>query len=280
MKYQAIQVSPITRTIGAEIHGVDLTKPVGEQARSEIYQALLDHLVIFFRDQPISPEQHLLFAGIFGDPEPPHPIIPGLKDEPRITIFENDEDRPPQVNIWHTDVTFQECPAKGSVLHAIEVPADGGDTLWASMYAVYDSLSPELRQTVETLNAVHSIAVYSGANRFENARDPAKFQEILQKYPPMTHPMVRTHPETGRKGIFVNPTFTTHIEGLPRDESDAILQMIYRKIEKPEVQVRFRWEKDSIAIWDNRCTQHYAVADYYPDRRRMQRITLVGDRPR
>ncbi len=279
MQNAPFETVPMNPVIGAEIHGLDLSKPLGERTVAGIKQALLDHQVIFFRGQELDPDSHMRLAGIFGELEPPHPIFPKIESHPQIAVLENDENRPPETNIWHTDVTWRDKPPLGSVLYGAEIPASGGDTMWASMTALYEALSPSMQKMLEGLRAVHSIAVFANSGNYETSQDAEKMMEVLKLYPPQSHPVIRTHPETGKKALFVNSTFTTHIEGLPLDESAAILKFLYEKVKTPEFQVRFKWEKGSVAIWDNRATQHYAVADYYPQYRRMHRITINGDVP-
>ena len=279
MQNAPFEIVPMNPVIGAEIHGLDLSKPLGERTVAGIKQALLDHQVIFFRGQELDPDSHMRLAGIFGELEPPHPIFPKIESHPQIAVLENDENRPPETNIWHTDVTWRDKPPLGSVLYGAEIPASGGDTMWASMTALYEALSPSMQKMLEGLRAVHSIAVFANSGNYETSQDAERMMEVLKLYPPQSHPVIRTHPETGKKALFVNATFTTHIEGLPLDESAAILKFLAEKVKTPEFQVRFKWEKGSVAIWDNRATQHYAVADYYPQYRRMHRITINGDVP-
>lgn len=279
MQNAPFEIVPMNPVIGAEIHGLDLSKPLGERTVAGLKQALLDHQVIFFRGQELDPDSHMRLAGIFGELEPPHPIFPKIESHPQIAVLENDENRPPETNIWHTDVTWRDKPPLGSVLYGAEIPASGGDTMWASMTALYEALSPSMQKMLEGLRAVHSIAVFANSGNYETSQDAEKMMEVLKLYPPQSHPVIRTHPETGKKALFVNATFTTRIEGLPLDESAAILKFLAEKVKTPEFQVRFKWEKGSVAIWDNRATQHYAVADYYPQYRRMHRITINGDVP-
>jgi len=280
MQNNPIQIVPLNPVIGAELHGVDLSKPLGDRTLAAIKQALLDHQVIFFRDQDLDPDSHIRLAEAFGELEAPHPILPQVESHPQISILENDENRPPEINVWHTDVTWKDKPPLGSVLFSTDIPASGGDTIWASMTAVYEALSPSMQKRLEGLRAVHSIASFAHSSNYDASQNMEKMAEILKLYPPQSHPLIRTHPETGKKGLFVNSGFTTHIEDLPRDESDALLRFLYDKVKTPEFQVRFKWTKGAVAIWDNRCTQHYPVADYYPQFRRMHRITIKGDVPR
>jgi taurine dioxygenase len=279
MKYDLIHVTPLNPVIGAEIHGVDLSKPLGAATFKEIEAALHQHLVIFFRDQDLEPDVHMAFAARFGELEPPHPLFPKIESHPQISVLENDEARKPETNYWHTDVTWRETPPMGSVLYGAEIPESGGDTLWANMYAAYDMLPDALKAKLEGLRAIHSIEVFDVSANYDNAKDKDAFAEILKKFPPQSHPIVRTHPVTGRKALFVNATFTQYIEGMERAESDALLQSLYDIVKLPEVQVRFNWTKGAVAVWDNRATQHYAVADYWPQYRRMHRITINGDKP-
>lgn len=279
MKYDLIHVRPLNPVIGAEIHGVDLSKPLGDAAFREIEAALLKHLVIFFRDQELDPESHTRFAGQFGELEPPHPFFPKIESHPHISVLENDEARPPETNVWHTDVTWRDKPPLGSVLYGAEIPECGGDTLWASMEAAYESLPDEVKTRIDGLRAVHSIEVFDASGNYENSKDKDAFSEILKQFPPRSHPVVRTHPVTGRKSLFVNATFTQYIEGMDRAESDELLQYLYNAVKTPEFQVRFSWTRGAVAVWDNRATQHYAVADYWPSYRRMHRITINGDVP-
>jgi taurine dioxygenase len=233
--------------------------------------ALRQYLVIFFEDQDISPEAHRSFGSRFGRLQI-HQYLPSLDGFPEIVVLENDEARKPQVNFWHADVTFLKEPPLGSILLAREIPPYGGDTLWTNMYAAYEALSDKMRHFLSGLTALHvgRLAEYEAAY----GRSPGASAEP----PQAEHPVVRIHPETGKGSIYVHPAATTRIVGMSQAESDALLQMLYRHAQTPEFQVRFRWQKNAVAFWDNRCTQHYAVADYWPMRRVMHRVTLDGDR--
>ncbi len=269
---QLIETRPLAPAIGAEIVGVDLREEQSDAVIAAIRQALLDHRVIFFRDQPLTAPQHIAFARRFGALEV-HPATP--KDQPDqeiLRIAHGPKSRGVE-NFWHSDVTWRAEPSLGSILRAIEVPAVGGDTLFASMDAAYDALSPAMQQWVCTLTAVHDISRVF-ATRLGTDRD-----ELLARFPLQEHPVVRTHPETGRRTLYVNTAFTSHIKGLSRKESDWLLNHLYAQATLPEHQCRFRWAPHSIAFWDNRASQHYAASDYFPAVRVMERVTIAGDRP-
>ncbi len=271
--YERIGVEPIAGALGAEVSGVDLRKPLEAGAVAEIRRAWLEHQVLFFRDQPLTVDEHKAFARRFGELHI-HPVLQQMADQghPEIVVLESDARRPYVADAWHSDVTFEREPPLGSILRAVEVPAAGGDTMWASMTAAYDALSEPMKRALDGLHAVHS-----GAGFRRSAS--AKQLESLVQNETTTHPVVRTHPETGRKAIFVNSIFTKSIEGMRARESAALLDFLFEHVTSPEFTCRFRWRQDSIAMWDNRCTQHRVVADNLPAHRRMERVTLKGDRP-
>jgi taurine dioxygenase len=278
----SIGIHPVAGTLGAEISGIDLSQSLDDATIAELNQALLDNLVIFFRHQHIAPEQQIAFARRFGELHI-HPYIPHLEGYPEILALTSKEDGPGdmayQSNTWHTDLTYEMDPPKACVLRGVEVPAAGGDTMWNNLYAAYDALSDPMKKFLDGMTAVHYIAISMPADFLEqnySAKQVARFHEVT---PPVEHPVVRTHPETGRKCLFVNRNFTSHINGLQRSESDALLAFLLQHAEQPEFTVRFHWAKDSVAMWDNRCTQHYAVVDYNRQRT-MHRVTICGDRPR
>ena len=272
-----LEIDPITPTIGAEIKGVDLAQPQSRETLDAIYQALIDHLVIFFRDQSLPPAAHVAFAESFGDLGAPHPIYPHVDGYPRITKLENDGERPPDTAEWHTDLTFKPTAPFSAVLWANKVPPTGGDTLWSSLYAPYDDLSAELKQQLSKLNAIHDMGSFR--NFFAAMENPeAQLGEAFGRIGQAIHPMIRTHPVSQRKFLFVNQSFTKHIVGMSARASDRLLQYLFDHLDQPEYQVRFRWQDKSVAMWDNRVTQHYAVADYLPRYRCMHRITVVNDR--
>ena len=273
------KVTPLTPTIGALIEGVDLAKPVSDDLLHAIRQAFLKHQVVFFKDQHITPVQHRDFAARFGALHT-HPLYPGVPEAPELFILDNHKDNPTDNDSWHTDVTFIETPPMASILYAKHLPPSGGDTIWSNMKAAYEALSPAFREFLASLDAVHDFArgfptrgiVAKGAGEDKHAKAAAE-------HPPVLHPVIRTHPETGEDGLFVNFGFTERIKGLRRKESDAILNMLFEHIQKPEFLVRWRWSPNALAFWDNRVTQHYAVNDYLPHRRIMNRATVLGDRP-
>ncbi len=273
-----LAVKPLTPLIGAEIEGVDLSRPLDDATFGDVQDALLKHLVIFFRDQEITPEQQVAFARRFGDIEPPHPVFDKVKECPEVTLIEQKGDKGIYNDEWHTDVTFRETPALASILYAKIVPPVGGDTLFASMYVAYDALSAPMKRLVEGLSAVHDIT--EGFGNIVTTKDGlAKARAMQDRFPPVVHPVVRTHPVTGRRALFVNRSFTTRILGVNKIESQNLLRMLLEHCEQSNFQARFRWEKGSIALWDNRCTMHYAANDYSPHHRLMHRVTVKGDRP-
>lgn len=272
-------VKPLTPAIGAVVEGVDLAQPLSDDLLGAVRQALLDHKVIFFEDQHITPVQHRDFAAKFGDLHT-HPLYPGVPEAPELFILDNHAGNPTDNDAWHTDVTFIETPPMASILYAKSLPALGGDTLWSNMQLAYEQLSTSMRDMLAGLDAVHDFARgFPTRGIVANAAGAAKHAEEVARHPPVLHPVVRTHPETGEDGLFVNYGFTERIKGLRRKESDAILAMLFAHIQQPEFLVRWRWSENAIAFWDNRITQHYAVNDYLPHRRVMNRATVLGDRP-
>jgi taurine dioxygenase len=271
--YRRISPEPMSPTVGAEIGGVSLVEPLDDATFAEVHRALLDYKVIFFRDQDITPEQHVAFARRFGALET-HPFVPHRDGYPEVMMLEKSDKIGGYENVWHSDVTWRLEPSLGSVLLAREVPRVGGDTLFCDMYAAYEGLSDRVRASLDGLRAVHDFVRTFG--RMMSADELAKKR---LEFPPAEHPVVRTHPETGRKGLYVNAPFTSHIVGMEPDESDRLLELLYRQATVPEYQCRFRWRRHSVAFWDNRAVQHYAASDYYPSRRLMERVTIVGDKP-
>lgn len=263
---------PLSPTIGAELSGVDLRQPVDDELFEELHRALLEWKVLFFRDQDLTSEQHVRFSRLWGELEV-HPFL-AQGDVPEIVRFAKDDKTKAVENVWHSDVSFRESPAMGSVLRAIEVPAVGGDTIWVDMTAAYDGLPDDVKDRIDGMFAVHDFAQSYGLGM-----SPEELAKARQELPPARHPVVRTHPETGRKILYVNEIFTSHIEGLAPDEGEAMLLYLCRQAAVPEYQCRFRWRVNSVALWDNRGTQHYALSDYWPHRRVMERAAIIGDKP-
>ena len=272
-----LTITPKSPTIGAEISGIDLASEITDDEIAAIRQALLDYKVLFFRDQNITTEQHLAFGRRFGELEV-HPFAINKPDHPEVLAITHDADHPGRENNWHSDVTWRLEPSLGSILRCIECPPVGGDTLFADMYAAYDGLPQHIKDRVEGRVARHDFAHFRNLLRHRGATD-GEVAEMEAKYPNPEHPVIRTHPETGRKGIYVNSAFTQEIVGLDPDESTELLQILYAQAQFPEYQVRFSWEPNSIAFWDNRACQHYATSDYWPHVRRVERVTIVGDTP-
>jgi taurine dioxygenase len=268
----ALTVRPMSPQIGAEISGINLNDDVNEDTVQQIRSALLTHKVIFFRDQDISRSAHIEFARRFGSLEI-HPATPKDQVDQEVLRIEHGPKSRGSENMWHSDVTWREAPSLGSILRSVEVPPSGGDTLFANMNAAYEGLSPALKEWVCTLSAVHDIA------RVFAKKLGVSAEELHAKYPPQEHPVVRTHPETGQRILYVNGAFTDRIVGLSPKENTWLLDHLFTQASLPEYQCRFVWEPNSIAFWDNRACQHYAASDYFPQVRIMERVTVAGDKP-
>jgi taurine dioxygenase len=286
MTYTQIEVSPVSGALGAEIAGVNLSAPLRDDAIDEIRAALHEHLVVFFRNQDLTPEKQLAFARRFGEPEL-HDFVEGMPDHPEvIAIIKNAEDAGYNFGgRWHTDVSYQERPALGSVLYGVDVPPQGGDTVFASQYLAYEALSEGMKQMLDGMKAVHSAAGSYGPNGRAARQTDGGYTRSMTVNPnekaneEMLHPVVRTHVETGRKGLYVNEVYTTRFEGMSEEESRPLLEYLFRHATREPFTCRFRWEAGSVAFWDNRCVQHYALNDYNGHRREMHRVTLSGERP-
>lgn len=267
----SVPITPLTPAIGAKIGNVDL-RSVSDYQIEAIRAALLEYQVIFFRDQELDQEQHIAFARHFGDLEI-HPATPPGQANPEVLHIAHGPNSKGRESAWHSDVTWRDKPSLGSILKAVEVPAVGGDTLFANMVLAYDQLSDEIKEKITGRVAVHDIArVFAG--RLNMSED-----ELREKYPLSEHPVVRTHPETGRSVLYVNVAFTTHIKDMDSAESDALLADLFRTAWNPELQCRFKWRPGSLAFWDNRACQHFAASDYFPQVRKMERVTIAGDKP-
>jgi taurine dioxygenase len=271
----AIEATRVARALGALVTGVDLSRELSAAEVERLGELLVAHQVLFFRDQPLTPQAQARFAARFGTLHV-HPIYPVLPELPEIMLIDTHPGFLPDNDNWHTDVTFSPTPPLAGILAAKALPATGGDTLWSSSSAAYESLSEPMRGFLDGLTAQHSVAKSFPAERWAN--DPAakeRYERAIAKHPPVNHPVVRTHPVSGRKGLFVN----THINELPPPESQAVLAFLFAHVGRPELTVRWKWRVDDVAFWDNRVTQHYAIADYLPERRTMHRATVNGDRP-
>jgi len=275
----SLTVTPISSALGAQIEGIDLTQPLSVEQRDAIEQALLEHQVIFFKNQVITPEQQARFAANFGDLHI-HPIYPNVPEQPEVLILDTAVTDVRDNAVWHTDVTFLPTPALGAVLSAKQLPAFGGDTLWASGIAAFEGLSKPLQVLLDGLTATHDFTKSFPLERFGSTpEDLARWEQTRKNNPPLSHPVVRTHPVSGRKALFVNEGFTTKINALSELESEAILKLLFAHATRPEYTIRWRWQENDVAFWDNRVTQHYAVDDYRPNRRVMHRATILGDAP-
>jgi taurine dioxygenase len=281
MNYERIEICPLTPALGAEISGIDLSQPIDDDAAGEVRRAFADYLVLFLRDQEITPAQQVAFAGLFGpvgtypfaEPIAEHPrVIPVVKEAHQTTNFGG---------IWHTDTPYLENPSLGSVLYAREVPAVGGDTVWASGNRAWETLSEGLRATLEPLRAVQSAAKNKAELRVDHLKDGSMQGHNVEAMDVQQaeHPVVRTHPVTGRKSLYVSPAHTTHFVGWTEAESAPLLDYLYRHITREENTCRFRWTRGSVAVWDNRCSLHYPLNDYHGHRREMHRVTIDGERP-
>ena len=271
-----MKIEAITPVIGAEISGVSLNKDLNDGICDQIYKALIKYQVVFFRDQDLSPENHLKLAKSFGEPEPPHPIYPHVDGYENIVLLKNAEDNIPNTTDWHKDLTFKANPPFASILHGIKIPDVGGDTLWASMSAAYDNLPDGWKQHLEDLEAINDMGTFR--NDFYRDGGIDSVNNALKNVGSAVHKVIETHPVSGLKYLNVNQSFTRNIVDESQGQSDHILQFLYQHIAKPEFQIRFRWRNNSVAIWDNRITQHYAVVDYLPNIRHMQRVTVLNDK--
>ena len=271
------EVNRLSPTIGGELLGVDLREDLTSEIKELIYEALLVYKVIFFRDQDLTTDQHIHFSKNFGDLEV-HPFAPFKEGYPEVLKITHNEKSPGRENLWHSDVTWRKKPSLGSVLRMLEKPENGGDTLFSDMYAAYDDLSDEVKQRLEGAVAVHDFVGFR-KRLIKEGKSPKEIEAFNKKFPMPEHPVFRTHPDTGKKVIYVNRAFTQYIKGWEENESKDMLDFLYSRASTPEYQCRFAWENNSIAFWDNRACQHYANSDYWPQIRRVERVTIVGDRP-
>lgn len=270
----------ITPALGAQVLDIDFSQPIDERTHDAIYQALIDNLVIFFRGAEISPASHLAFARMFGQIDEPHPLYPHVEGFENIVLLENDSGAPPDTNSWHTDLTFKQQQPFASILVARHVPEVGGDTMWSSLYAAYDRLPDGMKQDLEGLRAVHDMGDFrnSFAEDKGSVSGDERLNESVSRFGHRVRPLIDTHPVTRRKFLNFNEAFVSHIVGLTTNESNALRTYLANHMNRPEDQVRWRWQAGDIAMWDNRVTMHYAVADYLPQYRCMNRVTVVQDR--
>jgi taurine dioxygenase len=276
----AIEVIPRGATIGAEIRGVDFSRPVDNATASAIHDALMRYQVVFFRDAAMTPAQHVAFGRLFGELTV-HPFVPHLDDFPEVVVLDNHADNPVfSTDHWHSDETFRLTPPMGSILRCLCRPETGGETLWADMCAAYENLSAKMQNFLSGLEAIHDFKNFRHKfDHLPSRERHAKLAQMEEELPNPAHPVIRTHPVTKRKALFVNEQFTIAIKDMREDESRALLDFLYAQARIPEFQFRFHWETDSMVFWDNRGLQHYAANDYYPQRRTMHRVTIKGDKP-
>ena len=274
LQYEGFEVTQLGATIGGVVSGVDLTTTLSNEVIAELRRCLLDFKVIFFRDQPMTSEQHVAFARRFGDLEI-HPFIPSNTSQPELVRFEKEAQVGGFENVWHSDVPWRAIPSAAAILHALEIPAVGGDTAFCDMYAAYEGLDKKTKDRIENLTAVNDFA-----KAFGHTLDEAGLQEMHDKFPPTEHRVVRTHGETGRRLIYVNRAFTSSIIGLNPSESDDLIDYLSSQTNTLEYQCRFQWAPHSVAFWDNRAVQHFALSDYWPQRRVMERASIIGESPR
>jgi taurine dioxygenase len=282
MTYRTISVNKIAGALGAEISGVDLSQDIDDGAIGEIRQALVENCVIFFRNQRLTPEQHIAFGRRFGALQI-HDFVDGMNRHPEIIEVRKEEDELRNFGGgWHSDVSYLEVPAMGSVLYAREVPAYGGDTMFANQYLAYEALSDGLKATLGDMRALHSARKSYGLYATRAAEAEKRSMNIRfteEAHGEVDHPVVRTHVESGRKCLYVHGGFTVRFQDMTEEESAPLLHYLYQHAVRPEFTCRFRWEKGSIAFWDNRCVQHNAINDYHGQRRVMHRVTIEGERP-
>jgi taurine dioxygenase len=271
------EVECLGAKLGAQILGLDLKQRMDPETFKAFESALIEHKVLVVRDQHLTTEQHVRMSRLFGELEV-HPMRP-QGDFPEILVLDNHKDNPVlSTDVWHSDTTFRRNPTKYTILRCQIMPKFGGDTLWADMEAAYDGLSDIFKKMIGGLRAVHDFQNFRVLFK-QTPEDQAKLRKMEELFPNPSHPVVRTHPASGRKSIYVNPQFTVRIEGLAPAESRAILDVLFSQAHVPEHQLRLRWTPGTVVLWDNRSTQHYAANDYYPDRRRMERTAVVGDVP-
>ena len=275
----AFQINKLTPNIGVEIVGTNIFNNLTTSVCDKIYKTLIENKVIFFRNQQLTNDQHISLAKSFGEIEPPHPVYPHVEQYPEIVLLENDEKRPPDTDVWHTDVTFKPNPPFASILHSKIIPPYGGDTLWSCLSSIYETLPSEIKKYLKTQKAVHDMGDFRNTYTNNEPMGAAhKLNEGHKKFGSSIHPIVKTHPVTNNNYIYINPGFTTHIVGLNATDSSNLLNYLFNFMNKPEFQIRFKWTNNTVAMWDNRCTMHYAIGDYMPHKRTMHRVTILNDK--
>jgi len=276
-KMARFEVERVGRHLGAQIRGLNLKNGMDAETFATFEAALIEHKVVFLRDQHLTTAEHVAISRLFGELEV-HPFRPE-GEFPEIMVLDNHKDNPVlSTDVWHADTTFRLRPTKYSILRCEIMPKVGGDTLWCDMSAVYDNMSDVLRNMIDGQQAIHDFQNFRVLFS-KSPQDQAKLKRMEELYPNPTHPVVRSHPVSGRKGLYVNPQFTIQIKGMKPKESRALLDLLFSLVHVPEYQFRLRWTPGTIVFWDNTLTQHYAANDYYPERRRMERTAVIGDVP-
>lgn len=270
-----LDIEHLTPAIGSVIHGIDLSdRAQVERYRDELRRAFVERQVIFFRDQKLDPDAQVSFSRVFGDVKPVSSTFPSHPDNPHLEILRSKGTKT-GTDVWHADLTWQRDPPIGACLYAVNVPPAGGDTMWASMTAAYDALDEKFRAYIDDMTAVHDWEgpeLIAGVRASPDAQQ--RYDDMRKRFPPIEQPVVKTHPETGRRLVYVNTLYTTRIVGVTRSESATLTHFLAGLSAVPEWQVRFRWQPGSVAVWDNRAVQHYAVNDYHPYPRLMHRVTV------
>ena len=277
MTYKRISLQPISGSLGAIVEGINLAEPLDDEVYGEIKAALLENLVIFFRDQDITPAQQIKFGRRFGELHI-HPFIPSLKGHDEIIQLKAEggwKDTLRLANEWHPDLSYTNNPPLAGILRGVTIPSRGGDTMWVSLYRAYETLSDKMKDIIADLAAWHDVTKTYRREDLQTENGAKQYWNTFEKAPPTLQPLVQVHPETGRKMLYISELTTTHIEGLNPKESDGLLNMLIEHLNYKELQCRFYWQKNSIAMWDNRCTAHYAVRDYV-EPREMHRVTVLG----
>ncbi len=272
-----MHAKPYAGALGALVTDLDLSQPLTDAELQSLREALLEYEVLFFRDQPLTPEAHARLADYFGPPQR-HEAYDHVAGYPQITILENDAERPSKIEMWHTDMTFRKQPPMGSILHGVVIPEQGGDTMFASMSAAYEGLSSQMQNLLSGLTAIHDFS-YGFKESLAEPGGRERLADMVRDNPPVEHPVVRVHPDSGKRSLYVNSLFTVSIKGMKEKESRALLDFLFEHVTIPEFNCRFQWQTHSVAFWDNRITQHKPVNDYFPQHRKMQRITIDGDLP-